>query len=477
MTRSKRRQVAAGFMLAVATVVGTLVTGSVIDVPAATAVPSTQEYQQKVQQQSQLKSQLAGVSKDLADQILALNDLTDNQIPEAQAASDAAADKAEQAKDVAAATNERLKATQKDKTDLEAKIAQTGDDYDDATEAVANLARSSFHGSDASDVMEVVTNSSTTQDFVNNMQAESAVTRSEANAANDAANVLSTSMNRKQRLAAIEEQITALKRQADADAASAQQASAAAAQKQSQLEALRTKGDAARAALVQQESSLKTQSAKEAAQIVAMKSQIDSYNEQLAAQKKPDPSAGGSQYTGGNANASTGGGNNAGSAGGGSSSGSGGTQSGGGVASGMNYAVPGSCPEGSRFCYGHNTGNTVGGSAYPSMQCTLWAYIRRSQMGLPVGSYMGNATNWASSARQLGYVVNTTPHVGAVMVFHAGQLVTSWRAHALYGHVAVVERVNSDGSVLISEGGTRSNFPSSEIVSNASSGRFTYIHY
>lgn len=82
-----------------------------------------------------------------------------------------------------------------------------------------------------------------------------------------------------------------------------------------------------------------------------------------------------------------------------------------GGAGGMNYAVPGNCPAGSGYCYGHNTGNTVGGAAYPSRQCTLWAYLRRSQLSLPVGSYMGNGADWANTARGLGYLVNNTPHV------------------------------------------------------------------
>ena len=142
----------------------------------------------------------------------------------------------------------------------------------------------------------------------------------------------------------------------------------------------------------------------------------------------------------------------------------------------MNYAVPGSCPEGSGFCYGHNTGNSVGGSAYPARQCTLWAYIRRSQLALPVGSYMGNGAEWAGKARGLGYLVNNTPHVGAAMVFARGQRVTNWNADWTYGHVAVVERVNADGSVLISEGGTGfASFPTYETVYGA--GNYQYIHY
>jgi len=142
----------------------------------------------------------------------------------------------------------------------------------------------------------------------------------------------------------------------------------------------------------------------------------------------------------------------------------------------MNYGVPGNCPEGSGFCYGHPTGNSVGGSAYPARQCTLWAYIRRSQLSLPVGSYMGNGADWANTARSLGYLVNNTPHVGAAMVFARGQRVGSWNADWTYGHVAVVERVNADGSVLISQGGTGfASFPAYETVYGA--GNYQYIHY
>ena len=163
----------------------------------------------------------------------------------------------------------------------------------------------------------------------------------------------------------------------------------------------------------------------------------------------------------------------------GSSSGNAGSSgnSGGWSASGMNYAVPGSCPEGSSYCYGHNTGNTVGGAAYPARQCTLWAYLRRSQLSLPVGSYMGNGAQWAATARGLGYYVNNTPHVGAAMVFSQGQSVGGhWTADWQYGHVAVVERVNADGSVLISEGGTGfSTFPAWETIANA--GNYQYVHY
>ena len=441
---------------------------AVVAPPEQAAAVTEYEYQQKVSNHNSLKKQLTGVDSKLADLIISLNDLTENQIPAAQKAVQEAQQKAEQAKSLAEATTARLEAAKNDRTSLEEKIKQTGEDYDDAKDAVAQLARESFHGSDASTLMDVVTNATTTEDFVNKMQSDAAVTRSEANAADAAATSLSTSMNRKERLTAIEDEITQLKGQADSQAASAQQAAEDAASKQSELEALRKKSDEERAQLEAQKKSLSTKEAQEAAELVSMKAEIDSWSV---------------QNNTGSANAGTGGqqqiskpGSGSGKPGSGSGngSGSGGSQPGGsGQANGMNYTVPGNCYEGMPVCYGHRTGNTVGGSAYPWSQCTWYAYRRRVYYyHLPTGSYMGNGQDWANTGRSLGYLVNRTPHVGAAMVFRAGQL----GANSRYGHVAVVERVNSDGSVLISEcGASLQGVAQWRTIYNA--GNFQYVHY
>ena len=476
MTRQTRSII--GLMLALAMFCASGAAVIAVPVPRAHAV-SMSEYQAKVSNHAKLKAQLAGVSSDLANTILQLADLNDNQIPAAVEAAEQAQTAAEQAQSLADSTTERLRAAQQDKANLEEQIKQTGSDYDDAKEAVAQLARESFHGSSTSDVLDFVTDSTTADDFVNKMQSQAAVTRSESNAATDAANELNTSMNRKDRLNAIEQRITQLKEQADQQAASAQQAASEASAKQASLQKLRDEGTAKRAQLESQKGKLTTQSAKEAADIVSMKSQIDSWNSQYnnSSNATANPSNN-QQQTGGGASRPSGGNTSRPSN---SNSGSGTTPSqpsnSSGSASGMNYAVPGNCPAGSGYCYGHNTGNTVGGSAYPARQCTLWAYLRRSQLSLPVGSYMGNGADWANTARRLGYLVNNTPHVGAAMVFARGQSVGGhWTADWQYGHVAVVERVNADGSVLISEGGTGfATFPAWETISNA--GAYQYIHY
>lgn len=475
----QRAHAVTGMLLASAMLCATGMAVMVAPAPQARAV-SVSEYQNKVADHAKLKAQLSGVSSDLADTILQLADLNDNQIPAAVEAADAAQQAAQQAQSLADATAERLEAAKQDKATLEEQIAQTGSDYDDAKAAVAQLARQSFHGSDVSDVLDVVTNSTTTDEFVNKMQSEAAVTRSETNAASDAANDLNTSMNREERLSAIEDKITQLKTQADEQAASAQQAASDANAKKEALQQLRDEGAAKREQLEAQKSQLTTRSAREAADIVAMKSQIDSWNNQYNSGNSATPNPGNNQQqSGGNSSGNTSSNNSGTNTGGNGQSTN--TNTGGntnsGSASGMDYSVPGSCPSGSGYCYGHNTGNTVGGSAYPARQCTLWAYLRRSQLGLPVGSYMGNGAEWANTARSLGYLVNNTPHYGAVMVFARGQSVGGhWTADWQYGHVAVVERVNADGSVLISEGGTGfSTFPAWETISNA--GAYQYIHY
>jgi len=107
------------------------------------------------------------------------------------------------------------------------------------------------------------------------------------------------------------------------------------------------------------------------------------------------------------------------------------------------------------------------GNKYAFGNCTWYAYERRMQLGRPVGSFWGNAATWAMYARAAGYRVDNTPEVGAVMQNGGG-----------YGHVAVVESVNADGSITISEMNYAGNFNrvTSRTVGAGSVGGFNYIH-
>lgn len=113
------------------------------------------------------------------------------------------------------------------------------------------------------------------------------------------------------------------------------------------------------------------------------------------------------------------------------------------------------------------------GNAYPYGQCTWWAYERRKQLGLPVGSHFGNGAQWANSARALGYTVDSQPQVGAIVVFAPAQA----GADSTYGHVAIVEAVNNDGTVMISEANINGMVgPFNRTLDAITSANVQYIH-
>jgi surface antigen len=123
----------------------------------------------------------------------------------------------------------------------------------------------------------------------------------------------------------------------------------------------------------------------------------------------------------------------------------------------------------SDFDANHATGDS--GNAYSFSQCTWWAYKRRKQLGLPVGSHLGNGAQWAASAKALGYWVDNNPQVGDVMVFATGQE----GASSAYGHVAIVEKIE-DGKVITSESGASLNGDTmSRTFENVHD--FEYIHF
>ncbi|NTW61397.1 LysM peptidoglycan-binding domain-containing protein [Candidatus Saccharibacteria bacterium] len=115
-----------------------------------------------------------------------------------------------------------------------------------------------------------------------------------------------------------------------------------------------------------------------------------------------------------------------------------------------------------------STGTPAGPYAYGN--CTLYAYNRRNQLGLPVSSNWGNASSWAYMAAQQGLTVNNTPTIGAIMQNGGG-----------YGHVAIVEAIESNGDISISEmnayvPGGGWNIVSGRIVPAANVGQYLYIH-
>jgi surface antigen len=111
----------------------------------------------------------------------------------------------------------------------------------------------------------------------------------------------------------------------------------------------------------------------------------------------------------------------------------------------------------------------VAGNGYAYGYCTYYAYNRRAEIGRPISGNWGNAVSWSAMARAQGFRVDHTPEAGAVIQNGGG-----WGG---YGHVGIVERVNADGSLLVSD----MNYAGWNVISNrtvpaSSVGSYNFIH-
>jgi surface antigen len=91
---------------------------------------------------------------------------------------------------------------------------------------------------------------------------------------------------------------------------------------------------------------------------------------------------------------------------------------------------PGYSGTGNRFYYG---------------QCTYWAAMRYHALTGKWVPWLGNANQWHYGALNSGWIASSTPKMHSILVMQAGVQGAGW-----YGHVAIVEQINPDGSVVTS---------------------------
>ena len=96
--------------------------------------------------------------------------------------------------------------------------------------------------------------------------------------------------------------------------------------------------------------------------------------------------------------------------------------------------------------YNTSLGISGAGNNFPYGQCTWWANERYHQLTGYYISWSGNAYQWAFNAPAQGWIVSSVPHVPSIIVFQPGVQY----ANPVYGHVAVLEAINPDGSLLTS---------------------------
>ena len=87
----------------------------------------------------------------------------------------------------------------------------------------------------------------------------------------------------------------------------------------------------------------------------------------------------------------------------------------------------------------HRASRSADASAFAYGYCTWWVAQKRD---IP---WRGDAAQWWWNARAFGFAEGQVPRVGAIMVMAAGGAASS------VGHVAYVEKVNANGTFVVSE--------------------------
>jgi surface antigen len=120
----------------------------------------------------------------------------------------------------------------------------------------------------------------------------------------------------------------------------------------------------------------------------------------------------------------------------------------------------------SSYTYSNPNARAMAGNRYSYGYCTWYAYNRRAQLGRPIGSFWGNANTWDSNAAAGGWTVSYIPIPGAVFQTDSGY----------YGHVGIVESVNPDGTINISDMNGIAGWNNVGYRSNVNPGLYTYIY-
>lgn len=101
----------------------------------------------------------------------------------------------------------------------------------------------------------------------------------------------------------------------------------------------------------------------------------------------------------------------------------------------------------------YNSVEYPGADSYAFGNCTQYVYNRIIQLGGQIGTHMGNGGEWGINAQAQGYFTTTVPTEGYAVSFPPGVAGSS----SEYGHVAFVEKVYSDNSILVSEMNVKGN--------------------
>lgn len=95
--------------------------------------------------------------------------------------------------------------------------------------------------------------------------------------------------------------------------------------------------------------------------------------------------------------------------------------------------------------YGQNIANSSVSRSWPPGQCTYWANLRYHELTGYWVPWNGNADQWVTGAKLAHWGYSPAPHIPSIIVLQPGV-----QSAGYLGHVAVVESINADGSVVTS---------------------------
>lgn len=138
-------------------------------------------------------------------------------------------------------------------------------------------------------------------------------------------------------------------------------------------------------------------------------------------------------------------------------------------------AIPTFAAVGTGFAFGGSAPiYSIGATGYDFGQCTYYAALRRSQMGSPIPSNLGNAVTWVQLAQLAGLSTGNMPRKGAVIWTPPSKLSSYY---ARYGHVGFVEEVLPDGTVRVSDMNVKGwDVVSSRTLTPELASEYTYIY-
>ena len=106
-------------------------------------------------------------------------------------------------------------------------------------------------------------------------------------------------------------------------------------------------------------------------------------------------------------------------------------------------------------------------NTYAKGQCTYYVFDRVKEDHQLISNQWGDAKYWANKAKKQGYTVNENPTKGSILHYPKGK----------YGHVAYVEQVNNDGSLIVSDMNFRKPYEiTTRFVDVYQVDQFNYIH-